>query len=244
MAAYLLFTPDAVEIADVKALRGLRTESDPELKPVVLTSKGPGGHNGRLWYFHDEDRPETWPHLVFNEDEQEWIEGDGFWLGINRQKPPTPFDLARANPLPYAGHHSRLADGQLWQIPNGMQLPFVFRRKPSGEVIESRSHETQSLYDQTVKGFDIAMELYRDDVPITTENAESIGDYCGRILMQNYRVTPWICWLLGLWDPATLWNALCLTTDFERINRLIKEHEEATETDRPLADGGPSTGSG
>lgn len=245
MSGFLLFTPDNVEIADVKALRGLRQASDPELKPVVMTSTGPGGKSGRLWYFHDTDRVEDWPHLVFNPEQQDWKEGDGFWLGVSRTKPPTPNDLARSNPLPFDGNFGRLADGQLWQIPNGMELPFVFSRRPDGEIVESRSIDAQQFYDQTVQGFELAMQLYRDDEPITKKNAAGIGDYCGRVLMMNYRVTPWICFLLGLWNPETLWNTLCLSTDFKEINRRIDEHANSLkEPDRPLADGGLNTGSG
>lgn len=240
MSSYLLFIPGDREPSDVDALHGLSREGDLATTPVDVDGPGPGGHPGRLWAFNDGSS--SVPHLVYKRDQPEsqlWREGPGFWLGIDPQNPPTPDVLQRRglrrrnaekpDELPFAGHGVKMADGQVWEIPNAMLLPFSFQPDATGAWKKVRQAADESIYTRTVWAFELALKLAAELTPIDESNCGEVAAYVGEMLSLNYRGTAAVFGLLGLFDNSTLWQALANTTDVDELNRMIEAASEDRE---------------
>lgn len=222
MSGFLLYQPtDKPSPRETPALDGLDRQGDGQLR-AVIDRKGPDAGSGTLWYCHDEARKASWPVLEYRPTTQTWIKAPqgAWWLGWETDKRPTPDDLNRSvNTV--AGFYARLNDGCRWVIPNGPMLPIDFSLGDDGQLVEVVKTAWRSTYEKTVKAFDLATSLMDRDDPIDATNRDEIAAYCGELLAINYRLTPAVATLLGLWDPESLWRALLLSTDAVRINALI-----------------------
>lgn len=232
-------------------LHDITRREDLQLGQFTTTVAGPSGERGHYWYVDNPDDPASLPRTTYDASTQTWRRvGDAqLWVGWNNDQPPTPASLARSTQ--FDGPKARLADGNYWQIPNGMRLPYTFGRDDHGEVIKRRRADIQNIYDRTVWAFGECRELAAADIAITEDNAGKLGDYCGWLLSLNYRITPAMIWALDLLDHATIWNTMAASTDFDAINRLIDSlsgrstNEGATEDGQPVPfDGGLSSAAG
>lgn len=113
MLGFLYFIPgahgasaEALDAAGLAHLKGLSIESGQ-------IDRGPAG-GGLLIRIASKGRA---PALRYDGDAQIWRKcgGGRFWLGYNRDHPPTPEDLARPDTI--GGHLVTLEDGNKWLIP-------------------------------------------------------------------------------------------------------------------------------
>ena len=217
MAGFLLYQPDGQgDCLQHPALKNLQRAGDCELK-VLPSRKGPDGETGSLLYFHDETRAASWPKVEYSAKSQTWKRGPGgaWWLGWSNKQRPTPDDLKR-NSERADGYWCQLNDGNRWVPPCGPMLPIDFDVGDNGTLIEVVKTPGRETYEATQQAFRWASELIGRDKPM----------HAGI----NYRITPAIAVMLGLFDPDSLWRCLLLTTDANAINALIDDVEKKVES--------------
>ncbi len=171
-----------------------------ELSLVELTSAGPGGTSGTLLI---PLVPGTEPPLRigYYPTQQDWHnQGDQFWIGLDRESPPTPEDLRRRHVV--AHYSMTLGDGHEWLIPvlrrpdGSSELPAAFAFDAAGQLSQRVRPAYRELWEEAgelaewfVSGH--LHELAKTDMP-------RLVDWCVRILAVNYRFDRVLQSLLGV----------------------------------------------
>ena len=237
MAHYLLFFEakqgdDAVvperELLSHAGLAGLAENSQPLLVRVELPV-GPEKKRGWLLGWQS-GRSEFDTPLALTDDlvwQELSVKGDRRCLiGWSKERPPRPMDLMRPDDDFVPGHKCMLANGVLWTVP----------------AIQNFNHEIKLNADcETTRVFPARYKKYRDHIDRlnrriygelgfldddgeTINIPEKVGDVTSRVLIPegasivvaaleiNYRVSPGICSVLGLFDDKALLYAFMAIT--------------------------------
>ena len=173
-----------------------------------LTTAGPGGASGAMFATSTNGQP---PHRFGHyPDFQQWTKVRNepeLWLGIDREQPPTPADLARAVVL--QGHPVKLADGNTYEVPvirspvrpTGLPQDMVY--DAAGEFTTAIKPQYADLWEQTQPAWDF---LYGSDDDDDNEPREmgfdDILDHCLRFLGVNYRYGRYEQMVLRLVDTS------------------------------------------
>lgn len=239
MAHYSIYIPGATApnpaLLDQVGLPGLVRDNDvgPQLVPIL--NNGPDGGGGLLFTWLDVAGIQNNPVQGYSADVQRWepaprdpvlgLPEKRYWFGFEPQRPPTPEDLLRRNPLP--GFHAPLADGNDWLVPNSQRLPHRFAFGADGHETTVVKPEYAELYRKMQWCYD-AVEAYvryggrRDPV--------QFRDYLAGMLSQNYRLNLPLCYWLQLFDETNWWTGSLMTVDWmtlQQIEEDLKKKEAA-----------------
>lgn len=155
-------------------------------------------------------------------DRQRWVEGDGFWVGM--EIAPRPSDLEREVGL--KGHSINLANMD-WRIPllkfwddatmlHKSNLPKSFRS------IYKDNKKSSSL--GVAPGYE-HLDVMADEIFLRFVNNESISiddavSECVKILSINYRIESEECELLGILNDESVVKILGMAIDLPRIQAI------------------------
>jgi len=201
------------------------------------TAPGPGGHSGAIVTYNPggvvAKRVGHYPKFirwtkVRNEPE--------LWLGIDREYPPTPEELARPKQVP--GHPVELADGNTYQVPvirspaRQTQLPRGMGYDGNGDFTMSIRPEYEPLWDRAGECWDI---FYKDGSK-STPFAELL-EHSLAFLGVNYRIGRYEQSVLQLVDTINWEPLLAAALDVPFMDDLFaaKEGDDAnpSEADEP-----------
>lgn len=223
MTAPLIYLSGDQRPESCEALDGVVRADDLQLTNCSRVPLGPDGKRGTLWYFHDPAKPQSWPHLVINEDRQTWeqIGDSGVWIGTTNDKPVTPDDLLRSGGIRAGGYFVGLSDGNQWAVPNTTDLPLNFAVGAGNHLTETVRREFRDANERAVWAFQTASEFIEQDQQITPATGQRIIEYCGLLLSLNYRVNWQVATTLGLFDAHTAWQTLLMSLDQNALSRLV-----------------------
>lgn len=223
MSGFLIFVPDGKPSPSSQPfLRGLERPEDAVLTQVPASVPGPDGITGCLWYLRDSLNPTSQPSkIAYLKDAQTWRRGPNgdFWIGFTKGSPPRPSDLVRRTV--FDGQVIDLNDGNAWLIANGTSLPTDFDLGDDGKLVERVKTPWKETYERTMAALEIAKRIVAENSSVTAENRDEVAQFCGEMLSLNYRLTPAIAVMLGLWDASTLTLALFLATDVRTLQQLM-----------------------
>ena len=181
-----------------------------------LTGIGPGDASGCMLTALPTDPARKPIRLTFEKRFQDWhpfehVKGCELWVGIDREHPPEPADLAR----------KRLVDGYTveagpysWQIPiirnpeGGSSLPSEWEMEADGRVVENIRGEYRQLWD----GFAGVVDMFFDPDDPTPAGLfhlprDEAMAHCLDVLSLNYRFDRYTQNLLHVVDGDN-WNAI------------------------------------
>lgn len=244
MTAPLLFIPGNGKLSDIPALSGLEQVDDAPWRAVGCVSTGAVRITGRKYYCADEARTASWPALGAEVDLSSpgWVPGPlaHFWL---RADDVQPAELLRGAAPRYAGYTAELG-GRSWVIPNGPRLPTRYGYDPhTGDLRLHVEPVHQAVADDCLQALEYARELVRVDADVGPDNAPRLIEHVGRMLSLNYRLTPVLAVMLGLFSPESLWRAFVLTTDVDAVTALFDELQKKAAVSAPNGSG-TASGSG
>lgn len=163
--------------------------------------------SGTLW--HRKDLPKDASRLEWHQS----VDG-AWWLGIDRDNPPTPEWLAR--PRMIAGMPVRLRDGNMWLIPRvwpsrlhdesrACGLPLEPMKGQDGAVRYSVQREYAALVQQAQEW----LELVQSDAGTTRD----MFGFCAALLGVGYRVGPTEVLALRLLDSDSSMELIAVAID-------------------------------
>jgi hypothetical protein len=132
------------------------------------------------------------PRFGYFPDFQTWalVRNDPpLWIGVDREHPPTPEDLAR--PVRVSGHDVRLADGHTYHVPvirspaRNTLLPQDMYRGPDGQFQTGIRPDYLPLWERSARVWDM---IYGEEDETREMRYVEILDHCLAILGVNYRV--------------------------------------------------------
>ena len=226
---YFLPGRTRVSLEDLLEL-GLGYVFEPE---TVATSKtpftprpvtnGPGGQHGLIVSLSDE-------YCGYYKDRQVWkqeVDCD-YWVGMWRDKPPTPETLARENLIP--GQWLRLADGKSWMFPTARHwgeeddrvvwecgLPARLTRDDTGRWI---SGDVKPRYQELWRLATGLLEAILGGSATQFSERDNLVIECFRC---NYRVSAIEIDLLGVHDQQLRERAVEILLDLETLDTLLKK---------------------
>ena len=216
---------ERADLADV--LDGI-VDAKAEMSFAHHTGHGPGRLSGTVCTVltPGQDPP---PRLQFAPDFQTWQRyNDHLWVGIDKELPPTPADLAR--PQSFPGWFAKLA-GQQFVIPvirdpeAGTALPKTWRYDADGAFVETIKRRWVDLWERT----EAAVDLFFD--PETPDefqvDAEWALGLCREILNVNYRYGKPTQNLLDLVDSTTWPAILSAAVDVPTFNEAFADATRA-----------------
>lgn len=142
---------------DSRGLAGIfRDVSDFQRQATLweIAGAGPGGSSGTM--FTTLVPGQSPPRLVYAPEFQVWTQAwldPPLWIGVDREHPPTPEDLARPEQL--SGYMLTLADGHRYVIPTIRRpdgadtLPHDFYRDASGTFQSQIKPAWREAWDRT-----------------------------------------------------------------------------------------------
>jgi hypothetical protein len=219
MAGYLIYIPKITgsspnHLVDVGLGSLLDKQNLPGVPGVGLEGAdvlghGPDKGRGVVFRWFDAKHPERAPELGMFPERQEWtpakptdgLEAGRFWIGIEKDRPPTPEDLQR--PEMYGGLPVKLA-GHDWIVPVARALPHEYGLDESGRPCRKVAREYQAFYDRAVKNF----ERYQEFLSGADAIIEGGFHFAVEALGMNYRVDQNIADVLRLFrsDEDLLWT--------------------------------------
>ena len=223
---------------------GLGYAFDPETSAAPKTpfeqrpvTNGPGGQHGLIVSLSDE-------YCGYYKDLQEWKQeiDTEYWVGMWRDKPPTPDTLARENQI--AGHWLRLEDGHDWLLPLARHwsefdgevkyertLPARLTRTATGEW---RSGDVKIRYRELWR---LATELMAAIAEGTVGQFTEYDNLVIECFQCNYRVSAIELDLLGVYDDHVRQRVPGILLDLENFNLLLKK--KLATLDTGISTGGP-----
>lgn len=160
-----------------------------------ITGKGPGGHSGTMLTVINPKRDAP-ARLGFYPTHQTWHErpaGCDLWLGIDRDDPPTPADLAHVERP--EGHEVTLGDGHSWRVlivrspmdrealgRSQLTREFVYDAQGRFQVV--RAAATDALWELSAEAWD----HFFDQEKHPTIKLETMTELVLMTLAQSYRV--------------------------------------------------------
>lgn len=187
-----------------------------ELSLIELPGAGPGGQSGTLLVPLVPGR-EPPVRLGYYPQFQDWqSHGELYWLGLDRESPPTPDDLRRTKQI--GGYRMTLGDGQEWLIPvlrrpdQSSEFPSSFGWDAAGKFQQQVRAEFRALWDDSaelVEWFESGalLDHARQDLP-------RVVDWCVRALAVNYRFDRVLQSRLGVIGSDDWLSLLCYAIDW------------------------------
>lgn len=226
MASFLIFIDGheqstGQQVLAECGLSSLLGPHDPEPGLAVLGGMGgPSGQGGVLVlpFSHGDERD---PPLLFRRDTQQWVKfkTDGvpeYWIGWEKERPPTPRDLAR--PQQFAGAVLELNHAR-WMIPFAFATQQRYTIGPDGEPIRKKEPLCQRLYDLAAPAYERLCDDYL--ARLAGEPGQFNADLelvvASRLLAENYRLDVSIALALGLFTPNDIAKVITFATNPERI---------------------------
>lgn len=222
---------------------------------------GPGDETGTFLVAFPPNG-ERGPRIGYYADHQDWTEfAEGehrFWVGIDKDQPPGPDDLARKQPIEIDGYRMELA-GNEWLIPvvrdlrGGTGLPVDWLLASDGSI----SEEVQAVYRELWTQFAAVVDIFLN--PDDTEGIGVFGlapteamKWCLKALAINYRVGRAEQNLLHLINShnyfRVLGNVVDLQTCWDVYQAAIEAKQDRKKKENPDAaeprDESPDTGPG
>jgi hypothetical protein len=227
---------------------GLLRPGDLAPSAVELMTSGPDGLPGTIISWIDSDRPnqwiDRWDPAAMNAIKAPECFGR-FYLITSKTSPVKPRDLLRKTH--FEGLPTLLGDGREWMLPNQFRLPTCFAFDDNGQRINAVKKEHQPLWDRMQWALaacrshiaflkkSIGREVFTPSEWASLENdapksidPDVAASFCEEMLAVNYRVTPWICSQLELFDAGNYWRCLARVTDAVAIDNLILDLQKKT----------------
>lgn len=162
--------------------------------------KGPGGGRGMIVAW----TPAGHARIGFRPDAQQWqraVPRDGlaagrYWIGFDRDTPPTPADLKR--PYQSPGAWVQLGDGRDWLMPRPEELPREFILQDDGTprfAVQRRYHD---FYVESLRW----RQFFADAKPNATYEYADLCEFALAGLAVNYRLTIELAHALKLFIAA------------------------------------------
>jgi len=181
-------------------------------------------------YGMDPDGNHKW--LGYYPDKQEWHEcqGGAYWIGVQKDSPPTPDELAR--PSQIDGHRVKLDDGNEWMIPVARwHQPDGTGRigVPQAIKLDSEGNWTSHVNGQYGGFFDRAVKVY--EMFVGVDEGEDWTphddlDFSAEAIGFNYYLTRWEISALGLFNSETVGDLLRAVIDYPGLMTLIESQKK------------------
>jgi len=173
------------------AFAGIR-DVRSQMSVQELRAHGPGNHSGALLTVVAGDVP---LRLGFFPDFQTWHErpaGCEAWVGLDREYPPMPANLAHA--VLMRGHDVELSDGNFWHVPivrspfdrdamGRSSLPRDFSYDQSGRAISTRQSSSDQVWELSAAAWDHTM----CPAQMPSLNLSLLLELCVSTIGLNYR---------------------------------------------------------
>lgn len=200
----------------------------------LAVHRGPDGQQGTLFGWRTKAGG-----LNMLPDQKQWIPATQredfaagrYWVGLDPDQLPSPTDLCRA--YPFMGPICRLGDGRTWMIPRPEMIPATMRRDDDGSwrFVPQRQYVEFCMAAEQMKavfdGLQVGGSLLYGD----------LAEFCESALRINYRVTPEVCDLLGLWTSGYSGSCMAVGTVLD----VIKPHMLGLPTESALRSAGVTT---
>lgn len=242
MAGFLYYLP-GVEMLTLEQARQRGFSYAMEGRDIHArqVARGPEGQ-GQGVVFADPDRvPQG--RIGFYPERQTWRripQSDG-WIGLDKEQPPEPKDLARAKQL--SGHWVELADGRQWLAPvargqadveGDLQWYCALPREITvsdegawtrGEVLPRYAE----LWQRALAFWDVfRAELMEDDTQPAAGDDDQLNDLSLFALSLNYTIGKAELRLLGLFDLAARSRVLAALVDWPTMEAWLKKKHPVT----------------
>jgi hypothetical protein len=168
-----------------------------------------------------------------------------FWVGIDRDRPTVPSDLAWKRQ--HDGNWMILADGNPWLIPAAIRLPHKYKLGPGGKaerVIADQYAEFYRLAEQhmttifreldlldVLSGENPDKELSAEPVAIAIEDGVR---FCWTAMQLIYRVNPDILSALEVLDDQSLQRVIAGAIDLPTIIETRDSKKKYSPVEIPL----------
>lgn len=172
-------------------------------------------------------------------DHSRGLTGGECWLGIDREQPPTPDDLAFSSSN-WPSEPAMLADGNVWLFPVAHRLPAKHAINPkTGEHQRTIKAEYQWYFQEADRlarqMLEVLEAVHLERQTTGTENdvtiplSDTFRFACTGLSMM-YRVTPWIVGELGLLDDRSLIAAVLCATEVSAVNRVFEQKKKEADS--------------
>lgn len=161
----------------------------PDLSKQDTTGSGPGDKSGVMFCTNTGGQP---PHRFgYHKEFQRWQKVRNqpeLWIGIDKEHPSGPTDLARKQLLD--GHLVKLADGNKYQVPyvrspaGRTALPEDMYQDAEGQFVTELDSSYRETWEATAPVWDVC---YPEDEKAGSMPYEDILTHCLRFLGLNYR---------------------------------------------------------
>lgn len=168
-----------------------------ESGPGVLCTWRRPGEGGVKFAF--EPPRQTWRPAVAG---SETIPAGRYWAGIYDDSPPTPDDLVR--PYSTRGHRVTMADRRPWLVPAPAELPRDMALQDDG----SWRFEPQRQFAAFVADAFEWLKIYATADETTEIELGDAARFVCQALAINYRITPEIASMIGLFSTDTITPAM------------------------------------
>lgn len=157
-------------------------------------------------------------------DRQEWQQGNGFWVGMEKTFRPGAQDLVREWNI--VGYQIRLADGAEWIVPllrrwNRERCEHVSALPKCIRPVNGRMREV--VVPRYEAHDAIAENIWQSFMQEKSFTLDEIFANCANLLAVNYRVGPEEIALLGLLEKETALAAMGLAIDLPSFREHAAE---------------------
>ena len=189
---------------------------DAAFRPAVkAATAGPDGKIGRLMTPCAGEFD-----LSYDPENQEWLEMDGIFIGVDSRAKATPEMLARQTAR--RGHLVKLGDSNDWKIPVA-RLCGGSSALPSRRVIKGgrRAWAVEKEYRELS---DFAERVWNMNAGVKVEiSDDEIDVFCGKLLNMNYRLGVTEAVLLGLFTDSAQKGMIAAMIDWPTVEAIGEE---------------------
>jgi hypothetical protein len=253
MSYFLVFIPGVRgannEHLDRVGLADLRRDRNPLWRETMPDS--PGETGGMYAYWSPVGDPEpgsiTWEWHLGPGDPDKDIEPGKYFIGLPVERRPGPHDLQRCRLAD--GAAVTLLDGNEWVMPIPRQLPHrcgvdpedgSFTRRIAPGYEEYWDRHVEFVFNilselETKELVDAFARLHSKVTPPTVQIELRVPDAWDFVMFGlsiNYRVVPFICDILGLFDDHAVVAAVCAAIELPLLRAVATEKK--TDCPSPL----------
>jgi len=247
MAGFVYYLPDQETLTLEAARTGgfAYALEGPEIHARGV-ARGPD-KSGAGVIFGDPERVEQ-GRIGFWPDRQRWRKYPGragVYVGLDRERPPKPQDLARRDQL--SGHLVELADGQKWLAPiargqvadQADDSPAWYCALPAEITVDDDGLWTAGdvlpryaeLWRRALAFWDYWSAEIRGEQADTDWTEAQLSDLALLALGTNYVIGKAELRLLGLFDPAARMRVLSALVDWPTLRTWLKKKRQAASSD-------------
>lgn len=171
----------------------------PEGGPGALFAWRKPGEGGLKWGYAPDEQ--TWTPAAAAAPT---IPAARYYVGIDKQNPPTEFDLRR--PVQFRGHRVTLNNDEQWLIPAPQELPADCILDDDGHWKTEPRRQFQAFNIAAAKWFEF-MAMIPPDGEMDIDFNDAVG-FVVQALSINYRITPEIVSALRLFRSDMITPAI------------------------------------